>query len=112
MVSALDRNQGVIRSCLTTGASKQIEVNPPALFALSPQTPILPSHMSKTLTLVLAALLAAPTTISQQDDALTTVTRKRGKIYKQQVDGLIGALRATARRGAAGNGGGRPVEVI
>lgn len=102
MVSALDRNQGVIRSCLTTGASKQIEVNPPALFALSPQTPILPSHMSKTLTLVLAALLAAPTTISQQDDALTTVTRKRGKIYKQQVDGLIGALRATARRGAAG----------
>ena len=49
----------------------------------------------------LAALLAAPSTISQQVDDPVKVTRKRGKIYKRQVDGLIGALRTTARNGEA-----------
>ena len=57
--------------------------------------------MPKTLTVVLAALLAAPSTISQQVDDPVKVTRKRGKIYKRQVDGLIGALRTTARNGEA-----------
>ena len=57
--------------------------------------------MPKTLTVVLAALLAAPSTISQQFDDPVKVTRKRGKIYKRQVDGLIGALRTTARNGEA-----------
>ena len=58
--------------------------------------------MSKIVTLVLAALLVAPSTTSQQEVASSKVARKRGKIYKPQVDGLIGALRATARRGEAG----------
>ncbi|MEC9046967.1 MAG: hypothetical protein VYA51_03065 [Planctomycetota bacterium] len=58
--------------------------------------------MSKIVTLVLAALLAAPSMTSQQEVASSKVARKRGKIYKPQVDGLIGALRATARRGEAG----------
>ena len=69
---------------------------------MSEQTPILPRNMSKIVTLVLAALLVAPSTTSQQEVASSKVARKRGKIYKPQVDGLIGALRATARRGEAG----------
>lgn len=55
--------------------------------------------------LVLVGLLLAPSSAAQQLDPPPAVTRKRGTIYKSQVDGLIGALRATARRGEAGAAG-------
>ena len=58
--------------------------------------------MPKTLPHVLAWLLLAPCTLAQQQDHQPQVTRKSGTIYKKQVDGLIGALRTTARRGEAG----------
>ncbi|MCK5943159.1 MAG: hypothetical protein KAI24_14360, partial [Planctomycetes bacterium] len=58
--------------------------------------------MSKTLSVLLAALLLSPCSIPQHDHADAKVERKKGTIYKSQVDGLIGALRATARRGEAG----------
>ncbi len=55
--------------------------------------------------LVLVGLLLAPSSAAQQLAPPPAVTRKRGTIYKSQVDGLIGALRATARRGEAGAAG-------
>ena len=55
--------------------------------------------------LVLVGLLLAPSSAAQQPDPSPAVTRKRGTIYKSQVDGLIGALRATSRRGEAGAAG-------
>ena len=58
--------------------------------------------MPKTLPHVLAWLLLAPCTLAQQQDQQPQVARKSGTIYKKQVDGLIGALRTTARRGEAG----------
>ena len=60
--------------------------------------------MPKTLPHVLAWLLLAPCTLAQQQDQQPQVARKSGTIYKKQVDGLIGALRTTARRGEAGIG--------
>ena len=55
--------------------------------------------------LVLVGLLLVPSSAAQQPAPSPAVTRKRGTIYKSQVDGLIGALRATSRRGeAAGRG--------
>jgi squalene-hopene/tetraprenyl-beta-curcumene cyclase len=61
--------------------------------------------MSMISSLVLVGLLLAPSSAAQQLDPPPAVTRKRGTIYKSQVDGLIGALRATARRGEAGAAG-------
>lgn len=61
--------------------------------------------MPKTSSLVLLGLLLAPSTPAQQTDSSPHATRKQGTIYKRQVDGLIGALRATARRGEAGAAG-------
>ncbi|MGC6488483.1 MAG: prenyltransferase/squalene oxidase repeat-containing protein [Planctomycetota bacterium] len=58
--------------------------------------------MSKTSSLFLSGLLLAPLTTAQHDGPSPQVARKHGTIYKQQVDGLIGALRASARRGEAG----------
>lgn len=68
--------------------------------SLPQQTPILEAAMSKTFSLLLASVLLAPCSMAQADTA--KVTRKKGTIYKKQVDGLIGALRSTARRGDAG----------
>jgi len=67
--------------------------------SLPAQTPILEVAMSKTFSLLLASVLLAPCSMAQADVA--KVTRKKGTIYKKQVDGLIGALRSTARRGEA-----------
>ena len=61
--------------------------------------------MSMISSLVLVGLLLAPSSAAQQPDPSPAVTRKRGTIYKSQVDGLIGALRATSRRGEAGAAG-------
>lgn len=55
--------------------------------------------MSKTSSLLLASMLLAPCAFAQQDHGAPP--RKKGTIYKHQVDGLIGALRSTARRGEA-----------
>jgi squalene-hopene/tetraprenyl-beta-curcumene cyclase len=70
--------------------------------------------MSKTPCSLLATLLLWPCLLAQAprataasgasgDDRVTAAAaRKTGTIYKRQVDGLIAALRSTARRGEAG----------
>ncbi|HEB52112.1 MAG TPA: hypothetical protein ENI87_02530 [bacterium] len=62
--------------------------------------------MSRALPVLFGLLSFCPVTAAaQHDGAIGAAVRKRGAVYKHEVDDLIGVLRTTARRGQAGAAG-------